>query len=120
MLWIRANVCYYRHKFIFSREESGPGEFQSSKAITMGVPKQKLGELIKNGNIDTGERIIQVNECLGSVLLVDKALGPSIPGRKVVILGDTCNSDNIIEVKNFQRTKKLKFNFPRMQKIAMY
>ena len=69
-------------------EEMRPGRFNKSKALELGVPEGPLFGKLQRGNSITikGNRIITP----------DMVLGPSRPGRKIVISGDTRPLESII------------------------
>jgi ribonuclease Z len=75
------------------KEKPAKGVFVNEKAFQMGLPKGPLvSTLLKQGKVtlDNGKEI-RVEDCLSD----------PIPGRKFVFLGDTWNSDKILEVNNF-------------------
>jgi len=73
------------------QEDPLPGKLNVSILKEIGVPKGPLFGKLKNGeSIEIDGRIITPEMCLG----------PQRPGRKIVILGDTCNSDNMLQIGN--------------------
>jgi len=68
------------------------GKFNAKKAIDMGVPKNKLSQLAKGNNvkveIEKGKLIeIKTSDCM---VEMDEE-----KRRKIIVLGDTCDSDSI-------------------------
>lgn len=68
-------------------EDDFPGKLDPMLLKQRGIPPGPLYARIKNGKTITMED--------GSVITPDEVLGPSRPGRKVVILGDTSDSSRI-------------------------
>ena len=72
------------------QEADTPGRLNAALLKSKGIPPGPLYAKIKNG------------ECLfakdGSKILPEDVLSPPCPGRKVVILGDTCNSEQMTDL----------------------
>ncbi|XP_002157795.2 zinc phosphodiesterase ELAC protein 1 isoform X1 [Hydra vulgaris] len=70
------------------KEKDLPGKLNTLFLNSKGVP---AGPLF--GKLKMGEPVTLAN---GDIILPEQCLGPAKKGRKIVILGDTCNSDEII------------------------
>jgi ribonuclease Z len=68
-------------------ERMRPGRFNVAAADALGVAPTQRGELQRGVSVTVGDRRVAP----------DAVLGPSRPGRKVVITGDTAPSDAIVE-----------------------
>jgi len=71
-------------------ESSSPGSLDTTKLLARGV---KPGPVF--GKIKRGETVELES---GEVLQPQEFLGPDIPGRKIAILGDTCDSSEIVPI----------------------
>jgi len=67
------------------------GKFDGNKALSMGVPKHLISKLSKSTEITLDS---------GAIITKLQCLFPPPKGRKLVILGDTNNSDSILEAGN--------------------
>jgi ribonuclease Z len=68
-------------------ELTRPGRFDVPAADALGVAHSQRGELQRGVSVTVGTRRV----------VPDEVLGPSRPGRKVAITGDTAPSDEIVE-----------------------
>jgi len=73
--------------FIVSEKES-PGKLNTQKLIDIGVRPGPIFGKLKNGL----KVVLENGECLDPSNFV----GPNIPGRKVAIMGDTCDSSELL------------------------
>ena len=71
-------------------EDDLPGKLDVSILKQKGVPAGPLYGKIKNGESVTLDD--------GTIITPDDCLGPQRPGRKLVVLGDTCDPSNIAEI----------------------
>ena len=69
-------------------EKSTPGKLDSRKLLAMGVPTGPIFGKLKSG--------LKVKLDSGLELDPAKFVGPEIPGRKIAIMGDTCDSSEIL------------------------
>lgn len=72
------------------QEQQLPGKLDPDLLKLRGIPPGPLYGKIKNGETVTAPD--------GSLVIPADVLGPPRPGRKVVILGDTCDSSRIMDV----------------------
>lgn len=72
------------------QEQQLPGKLDPDLLKLRGIPPGPLYGKIKNGETVTAPD--------GSLVMPADVLGPPRPGRKVVILGDTCDSSRIMDV----------------------
>ena len=73
--------------FIIS-EKSSPGKLDSQKLLDIGVPTGPIFGKLKNGlkvKLDSGEELDPAD-----------FVGPDVVGRKIAIMGDTCDSSEIL------------------------
>jgi len=73
--------------FIIS-EKSSPGKLDSKKLFDIGVPTGPIFGKLKNGGkvkLDSGVELDPAD-----------FVGPDVPGRKIAIMGDTCDSSEIL------------------------
>ncbi len=70
------------------REKDHPGRFNIEKAQQLGVPKGPLW-----GKLQHGESV----EINGKKISSEDVLGPSIPGKTIVVSGDTSPNEELIE-----------------------
>ena len=68
-------------------EHIRPGRFDVEAADALGIAPTQRGELQRGVAVTVGDREV----------MPDEVLGPSRPGRKIVITGDTAPSDEIVE-----------------------
>ena len=71
-------------------EDERPGRFDVATADALGIP---FGP--ERGLLQAGEPVTLAD---GRVVTPDQVLGPSRPGRKLVLTGDTAPSDDVVEV----------------------
>lgn len=74
------------------QEKQFPGKLDPSLLKQRGIPPGPLYSKVKNGEIITAPD--------GSLVTPSEVMGPPRPGRKVVILGDTCDSSMIVKIAN--------------------
>ena len=72
------------------QEQQLPGKLDPVLLKQRGIPPGPLYGKIKNGETVTAPD--------GSLVMPADVLGPPRPGRKVVILGDTCDSSRIMDM----------------------
>ena len=72
------------------QEQQLPGKLDPDLLKLRGIPPGPLYGRIKNGETVTAPD--------GSLVMPADVLGPPRPGRKVVILGDTCDSSRIMDM----------------------
>ena len=72
------------------QEQQLPGKLDPDLLKLRGIPPGPLYGKIKNGETVTAPD--------GSLVMPADVLGPPRPGRKVVILGDTCDSSRIMDM----------------------
>ena len=72
------------------QEKQHPGKLDPNLLKQKGIPPGPLYSKIKNGEAITAPD--------GSIVMPEHVLGPPRPGRKVVLLGDTCDSSRIVEI----------------------
>ena len=70
-------------------EKDLPGKLDVYFLKSKGIPSGPLF-----GKLKSGESVTLPN---GETIFPEDCLGPSKKGRKIVILGDTCNSDKMVE-----------------------
>ncbi|KAF0852261.1 mitochondrial ribonuclease Z [Andalucia godoyi] len=75
--------------FVFEEKEQF-GALNVKRCADLGIPTGPLLRELKQGRA--------VSLANGSVIAPNDVLGPSRPGRKVVLLGDTSNSDSILDI----------------------
>ncbi|RJS92020.1 ribonuclease Z [Candidatus Bathyarchaeota archaeon] len=69
-------------------EKPRPGRFDPERAISLGVPKGPLWSRLQRGfNVKLSD---------GRIVKPEDVLGPQRPGRKIVYVGDTKPSENIV------------------------
>jgi len=73
--------------FIIS-EKSSPGKLDSKKLLDLGVPTGPIFGKLKNG--------LKVKLESGVELDPADFVGPDVPGRKIAVMGDTCDSSEIL------------------------
>jgi ribonuclease Z len=73
-------------------EAASPGTLDVSKCDALNVPKGPLLAQLKAGNTITLPN--------GSTVSAAQVVGPPIRGRKLVMLGDTCDSSGIVDAAN--------------------
>ena len=73
--------------FIIS-EKPSPGKLDSKKLSDFGVPPGPIFGKLKSG--------LKVKLDSGLELDPAKFVGPEVPGRKIAIMGDTCDSSEIL------------------------
>jgi len=67
------------------REKNSPGNLDAKKLIGLGLkPGPEYGRLKAGEDVTTPD---------GTLVRAADVTGPTVPGRKLVVLGDTCNSD---------------------------
>ena len=71
-------------------EKPRPGRFHPEKAVALGVPKGPLWHRLQNGK--------KVKLVDGRTVKPHDVMDPQKPGRKIVIVGDTKPSDNIVKI----------------------
>jgi ribonuclease Z len=71
-------------------EDERPGRFDVATADALGIP---FGP--ERGMLQAGDPVTLAD---GRVVTPDQVLGPSRPGRKLVLTGDTAPSDEVVEV----------------------
>jgi len=70
-------------------EKPRPGRFDPERAISLGVPKGPLWSRLQRGfNVKLSD---------GRIVKPEDVLGPQRPGRKIVYVGDTKPSENIVK-----------------------
>lgn len=69
------------------KEPDRPGNLDAKKAASLGAKGKELG-VLKSGNPVTLPN--------GTVIKPEDVIGPSQPGKKVVILGDTCDASGTL------------------------
>jgi len=69
-------------------EEARRGKVDAKLAKSKGVSGRQIGELLQVGKVTTED---------GTIVHVDEVVGDTIPGRKLVLLGDTSDSSAIAE-----------------------
>ena len=72
------------------QEKQHPGKLDPNLLKQKGIPPGPLYSKIKNGEAITAPD--------GSIVMPDHVLGPPRRGRKVVLLGDTCDSSRIVDI----------------------
>ena len=72
------------------KEQQLPGKLDPDLLKLRGIPPGPLYGKIKNGET--------IRSPDGSLVMPADVLGPPRPGRKVVILGDTCDSSRILDM----------------------
>ena len=72
------------------QEQQLPGKLDPTLLKKRGIPPGPLYSKIKNGETITAPD--------GSFIMPKDVVGSPRPGRKVVILGDTCDSSRIVEI----------------------
>ncbi|CUE94812.1 beta lactamase-like protein, putative [Bodo saltans] len=77
-------------------EQDAPGTLLMEKVTALGVPKGPLLSQLKSGAPVTFNTINAEDGTVASVTVApDQVVGPSAPGRRVVLLGDTCDSPHM-------------------------
>jgi len=71
------------------KEASSAGQLEGKKLLDLGIKPGPIYGKLKAGNIVIFE---------GQTLNPKDFLGPDIPGREILIFGDTCDSDEILEI----------------------
>jgi len=67
-----------------------PGRLDADKAMTMGLPPGREYRLLKEGkSVETAD---------GVVINPEDVIGADRPGRRLVLLGDTCNSSAMLQL----------------------
>ena len=72
------------------QEKQHPGKLDPNLLKQKGIPPGPLYSKIKNGEAITAPD--------GSIVMPAHVLGPPRRGRKVVLLGDTCDSSRIVDI----------------------
>ena len=93
---LRVEAAVLRHRipsfgFVIT-ERSSPGRLDTEKLAVLGILPGPIYGKLKSGQavtLDSGQR-----------LEPDQFLGPSLPGRKLAILGDTCDSSELQFIAN--------------------
>eukprot|EP00092_Neocalanus_flemingeri_P075943 GFUD01094152.1.p1 GENE.GFUD01094152.1~~GFUD01094152.1.p1 ORF type:complete len:244 (+),score=69.96 GFUD01094152.1:368-1099(+) len=71
-------------------EKSSPGKLDSKKLLDIGITPGPIFGKLKNGvkvKLDSGEELDPAD-----------FVGPDVPGRKVAVMGDTCDSSEILPI----------------------
>ena len=71
-------------------ERDQPGRLDQDKAIALGLPPGREYRLLKEG-----ESVMAPN---GVTIHPEDVIGPNRPGRRLVLLGDTCNSSAMLDI----------------------
>jgi ribonuclease Z len=69
-------------------EPEKPGKLDAARAKQLGAQPKDLGQLKAGKDITLAD---------GTVVKSSDVLSPPAPGKKIVMLGDTCNSDSLLE-----------------------
>ena len=93
---VRVEAAVLRHRipsfgFVIT-ERSSPGRLDTEKLAVLGILPGPIYGKLKSGQAVTLES--------GQRLEPDQFLGPSLPGRKLAILGDTCDSSELQFIAN--------------------
>ena len=88
---LRVEAAALRHRipsfgFVIT-ERSSPGRLDTDKLAELGILPGPIYGKLKSGQTVTLDS--------GQTLQPDQFLGPSLPGRKLAILGDTCDSSEL-------------------------
>jgi ribonuclease Z len=77
-------------------EQDAPGTLLMEKIAALGVPKGPLLSKLKSGAAVTFDKVNAEDGSITSVTVTpEQVVGPSAPGRRVVLLGDTCDSPHM-------------------------
>ena len=81
-------------------EKTSPGKLDSKKLLDIGIQPGPIFGKLKNGlkvKLDNGKELDPAD-----------FVGPDVPGRKIAVMGDTCDSSEILnqsrKIISFQRT----------------
>ncbi|RJS85413.1 ribonuclease Z [Candidatus Bathyarchaeota archaeon] len=85
--WAEHSVPSLAYAFV---EKPRPGRFNPEKAVSLGVPKGPLWSRLQRG-----ENVKLLN---GRIVKPEDVLGPPRRGRKIVYVGDTRPSENIVNL----------------------
>jgi ribonuclease Z len=77
-------------------EQDAPGTLLMEKVTALGVPKGPMLSKLKSGAAVTFDKVNAEDGSVTSVTVTpEQVVGPSAPGRRVVLLGDTCDSPHM-------------------------